>query len=72
MLFEVFSQLGDRVMWTEDITAIPSETQLKQLTAAQYKIKLDGKHTTINAVIQFCSEETGKTKAAKSQVKKLF
>ena len=61
MLFEVFSQLGDRVMWTEDVTAIPSEAQLKQLIAAQYKIKLDGKLTTINAVMQLCSEKSGKS-----------
>ena len=72
MLFEVFSQLGDRVMWTEDVAAIPSEAQLKQITAAPYKIKLDGKLTTINAVMQLRSEKSEKTKSAKMQAKKLF
>lgn len=72
MRFEVFNQLGDRVMWTEDVAAIPSEAQLKQITAAQYKIKLDGKLTTINAVMQLRSEKSEKSKSAKLQDKKLF
>lgn len=43
MKFEVINQFGTVFLHTDDISCIPDIDQLKEISAANYKMKLDGK-----------------------------
>ena len=62
MKFEVINQFGITAMWCDEFSCIPSPEELKSISSAGYRFKVDGKIIALNKLL----ESIGAGNSAKS------
>ena len=71
MKFEVINQFGITAMWCDEFSCIPSPEELKSISSAGYRFKLDGKIISCSALVERLGAGESK-KSEKSDKKKTY